>query len=136
MRVETVAKPEACLSIGYDNPLGGGKFANSPGDSPRAWSDGNIIDRVKSQDGYPLISATVPSGPGRSGGGLFMTSTSELVGVCSFKDGMGVHFVGRRSVLSFLNRCRELGHIPWWTTAEIPAPNIRPFPGLIPPESR
>ena len=136
VRIESVAKPETCLSVGYDSPLGGGKFATSPGDSPRAWADDNIVDRIKSQDGYPLISATVPSGPGRSGGGLFMMSTSELVGVCSFKDGLGVHFVGRRSVLSFLNRCHELGHVPWWTKAEIPAPSIRPFPDLIPPESR
>lgn len=128
VRVEGVESPEPCLSIGYDNPLGGGKFASSAGDKLRAWTEENPDYYNKSRDGFPLICAKTASGPGRSGGGLFMVSTSELVGVCSYKDGIGVHFVGRRSVLSFLNRCRELGHIPWWTDVEVPPPNVRPFP--------
>jgi hypothetical protein len=118
IRTEVLPAAEPCLSIGYDKPLGDDKFANEPGEKARAWTDNEPGVYRNSADGYPLITTHVPSGPGRSGGGLFVVRTSELIGVCSFRDPNGVHFVGRRSVLAFMNRCGELGHVAWWKTVD------------------
>jgi hypothetical protein len=63
---------------------------------------------------------------------LFIVRTSELIGVCSFRDINGVHFVGRRSVLDFLNRCEELGHVAWWKRIEMAAANPQTPPSDTP----
>jgi hypothetical protein len=125
LRMAALPNAEPCLSIGYDRPLGGDKFSNQAGEAPRAWTEAQPMGNFRtSADGYPLISAMVPSGPGRSGGGLFVVSSSELIGVCSFRDAFGVHFVGRKSLLTFLNRLEGLGHVRWWKPLEIPPPKI------------
>lgn len=119
LRKTPLPATEPCLSIGYDNPLGGGKFSNEAGDAPRPWTDKRPENWSQSADGHPLILVHTPSGPGRSGGGLFIVSSSELIGVCSFRDAMGVNFVGRKSLLAFLNRCQGLGHVPWWQVIDL-----------------
>lgn len=119
-----VAEGEKCLSIGYDQQIGKGKFSQHGSSTPSSWTSAvhriTNITRGEGQGAGRRIAMSIETsterrgGQGRSGGGLF-NAQGDLVGVCSQDRMEGCVFTSHSAVVRFLNRCHAKGLISWWS---------------------
>ncbi len=122
-----VAEGAKCLSIGYDQPIGKGKFSPHGSSTPSSWISAThritSITRGEGQGPGRRIAMSIETaterrgGQGRSGGGLFNVQ-GDLLGVCSQDRLEGCVFASHSAIVRFLNRCHAKGLITWWTPRE------------------